>query len=237
MKIVFILGLLLYPLSALAAQEPVAFIDSAESNEVLDPKDGSLFIVSLNFKLEGSVSVADKSVSLVSKVTIDKDTARGWEVVLRREKTSLRAGVFWQGEGGGGSYIFDEVKIIKDKYYTLSLIAKTGEYLALYLEEVGSSNVIFLGGYDISKRITPKTLAPLTIKRPREKRRNFNGEVIEVLIANVTSQMPKDIAQCKKLLQGGAEGIVRQIKEDEISLWYSPREVDASRFKRKIVGL
>ena len=207
----------------LSAQEPS-----------FDPEEGKYFIVSTVFDLTTLPKAQDR-VSIFSKLSNFGRSPVGYGLSLRGFQTSIRPQLYWSaGEGDGGFYTFGAYDFKPRRRYALTLVARTGEFVSLYLQERSrkfskefprgevTSKVVFLGGYDLKGVATPTNNALFNYKVLEEAGRGTQVGVLAAFVAS-TEKLKDSIDKLTVSLTGApeslAELLANSINSKEVKLW------------------
>jgi len=199
----------------------------------LDPEDGKHLIVSVVFELPG-IPKPPGRLSILSKLVNFGRGANGYGISLKSFETSVRPQVFWsRADGKGGFYTFGDYPFKARQRYTMTLVGKPGEFLALYLEErdqvatpenplgTPSGKVKFLGGQDIHDVSSPRNDAPLNYKSPADFGDGFSSDYARVLGAfvGIRESLPESREKLGRFLRGAPETTNSELERDEVKLW------------------
>lgn len=235
--------------------EKSGVFQTVSSDQALDPAAGRYFIVSIQVKLKG-FGRSGKRQRLVAKYAADSSPFPGWAIAIRKLNTSTRPEIYWQNrDGKGGWYTFEHMRFLRNRWYTLTLIARDQDLLSLYVEEssesgetseavsdddpefdtntVSAEGVRFLGGYNIGEMQIVPTSASLEFAPRSSDSSDFRGEVRNLLIARPERVPPKQ-SRLMELVQGGAPQISTRLSEEDISLWVDDNGLDRSRSQRSV---
>lgn len=207
------------------------------SNELFDPKDGSIFIIAARFTFESLPKVGKRS-RIAMRYDKGAKPYPGWALAIRRFDTSIRPEMYWEsGDGKGGWLTFDHVNIVKGVPYQLTLIARGSDLMSMYLEDLsapGDSDasaddpdaeltkrpreVVFAGGYPLNDMKTPHSEAPLYFAPQSSRRGEFRGALHELLIARV-DEFPLKRERLTEELKGGMPSLLKMVGEEARILW------------------
>jgi hypothetical protein len=203
----------------------------------LDPLENQTFLVSFKLKLHSLPQIGNRQ-NLLTKYVNDKKPHPGWAIAVSRFNTGSRFQVYWKDfKGRGGWYVFDNVSLVRNREYNLSLIASVDGILGLYFQPTPvaddeteglfdsetktveiNTDANFLGGFDVSQVKLTTNDYSLTIGDRQIGERAFRGEISEVLIANISKEFV-DYKEALDFVEGGSNSIVERISANEVSLW------------------
>jgi len=233
-----------------AVQGDQAPFHSVASDESLDPRPDRYFVVSVDFKIS-SLPRTGRRQKLVAKYSGNDSPYPGWAVAIRRLNTSTRPEVYWQDQSGtGGWYTFDNVRFEKNQWYSMTLVARDGELLSLYLqqltfqpsstpsedEEEPSSLGVgakFIGGYNLAGQIATPTAAALEFSPPFSENNEFRGEIKHILLAR-PEKLPQRNEKLRGFLEGGAGEIANRVEQAEVGLFIDETGRDQSAAQRAV---
>ncbi len=212
----------------------------------LDPIEGKYFILSVAFELDAFLKSPDR-VPIVSKIINSGRTSVGYALSVKAFPTSVRPQLFWSASGSeGGVFTFGDYPFRPKKRYVLTLISRPREFAALYIQERAKSagaakgagvlggaesEVVFLGGHDLTNVPTPRTNAVFNYKAPDDaedppaqtpgqppQRRQVTASVVGVLVAE-PEKFPDARDKLIAKLKGAPERLSEQLSKQEIALW------------------
>ena len=206
-----------------SAQEPTV-------PQGLDPEELKYFIVSTVFEI-GSLPKPQDRISILSKLANFGRTQVGYGLSLRGFQTSVRPQVYWSaGEGDGGFYTFGSYEFRPRHRYALTMVARPGEFVSMYVQERGrksseefprgesSSKVSFLGGHELKGISTPKNNSQFNYKVSEDADRTEHAGVLAVIVI-VTSKLKDSIDKLIVSLDSAPEGLAKSYGKDEVRLW------------------
>ena len=227
---------------------------SIESTPLLDPSRGQVFVVSLELTFE-RIPSSDFRQNIAAKYQATSSPYAGWAIAVHKFRTALRPEIYWKDSDGLGGWLsFNDYNFVPGTTYAITLLAKAGEFLNLYVEELsgpehaldeasgdniepkgeGSSlGVQFLGGHDASKVAIPNSSAALLVGSMNYGEKAYRGDVSAVLVGTVAEFPGKYAADAKKLLAGGPVQLINRLKQEQVELFISASGVDESRFHRQ----
>ncbi|MBP9838841.1 MAG: hypothetical protein KBC84_09015 [Proteobacteria bacterium] len=223
---------------------------NVKSDQTLDPSTDSYFLASAYFSMSTPPRVG-KRQKLISKYQ-DDATAKGWAIALKRNSTSIRPEVYWKGEDAksGGWYTFDNFNIKRNRWYSLTLVAKSKDLIALYVEEMPnalpsedeeqvrdlvSQGPVFLGGFSVSDVDFENTASPLEFPTTSIESSEFKGELRNVIIANTDSELNSQ-KKVINLIAGGADNLVQALDTKQVALRVGEDGKDKSQYKRVVAS-
>ncbi len=212
---------------------------SVPSRVTFDPAAERDFLVSFIVSLERLPNEGQRQ-HLVGKYT-NRAPYEGWAVGVRKLTTSLRPEVYWRGQDGSGGWMsFDEAKLKPQTPYALTLVARPGQFAALFYQELQANSdggfdsvgkPTYAGAQELLGVRTPKTEAPLNvgIRLPHTDR--FLGEISRLLISYPTN-LPRKFDQMDPLISGGPAAVEASLDKAEInfSLGEEGRQVKTPSF-------
>lgn len=223
-----------------------SFYARVPADKLLDPQDGQYFIVSTIVRFDKLPKIAQRE-NLIAKYESKNFPYYGWALGIHRFETSVRPAVYWKdSQGKGGWFTFNSINLSKRKYYAITLVAKDGEFIQLYAEELnvlrdkevfnaknlaiqGNANVqsSFKGAYSLANVAAPSSNESLYFGAYKN---DFSAFVSNILIATPSSL---DVSTIEQRIKGGAETLVRSLKQSEIQIWIKDG-LDHSSFKRTL---
>lgn len=236
-------------------QDALSGIRSVASDRQLDPQQGGYFVASFVVTMT-SPPRTGKRQKFLWKYGGEKGTNPGWAIALRRFSTSIRPEVYWQGnDGKGGWYLFDRVRLRYGHWFALTFVARPGEFLSMYAQEVGpvdsveirpvaasdgddaigSDNPRFLGGYGLQGVTIDASPEVLSLAPRVFDSGDFRGAVRSMLIA-APQRLPKNRERFLELIRGGPDEIAPRFAESELGLWVRDDGVDHTAKSRPIVS-
>ncbi len=225
-----------------------------DSDDYLDPQAGQIFLVSAKFRLIElpAVGVREK---IVVKYDGNNKPYPGWAIALHRFSSSARPSVYWKNiKGEGGWYTFNAVSLNPGKWYVITLLARGGDFLSVYLEKLpaktggiegesvsvansvadSSRSISFCGGFDVSDAGLAKTASPLIVSGLIVNGKGGGVEVESLLIASPPLGRPT-VEEVKRIIAGGPAAAIHQgIDPADLLLWITPNGKDLSRFSRSV---
>lgn len=218
--------------------------DGEAQNQILrtlDPKPDRGFVASILFMME-RLPPEDSRYSIATKISNESRYNLGWGMFIKRFETSVRPEVYWQGAADGAGTVLERYDFRPRIFYALTLVARPGEYLGVYVQPLGSAPlyrdrnlrstadeayraekdskhgpVSFLGGADLAELKLPESSTALTFGVARKNSRGLSGWVREVLVA-YPKTLPKTISDYQNFLDGGPSRIAARLSPDEIGL-------------------
>ncbi len=231
-------------------QEAQSAYRSVASDDSLDPGADRYFLVSVDFKI-ASLPKMGRRQKLISKYASGGSPNPGWALAIRRLNTSTRPEIYWQNKDGkGGWYTFDNVRFERNQWYSLTLVARDGDLLSLYIQQLTTQGqnelseegdepselgvgAKFIGGYNLDGQLLTPTAAALEFSAPVSENNEFRGEVRNILLAQ-----PRDIPQrhekLRSFLEGGAGEIASRFEPGEVSLFIDENGRDTSAAQRAV---
>lgn len=221
-----------------------SFYAKVKSDELINPTPDKFYILSTVVRFD-KLPDAEKHENLIAKYEAKTFPYQGIALAVHRYKTSIRPAVYWKDEKGkGGWFTFNDVNFTKKSYYALTLIAKEGDFVQLYVEELNNlankelftaktnttenKDGLFKGAYSIAGIQSPSNTSSLNFGTYKE---DFSAFVSNLLIAK-KSKLSLD--SLEKFIKGGPEAIASTLSQDEISLWIKDGE-DLSTSKRSLI--
>lgn len=227
---------------------------SIESTPQLDPTRGQVFVVSLELRFE-RLPGSDFRQNIAAKYQATSSPYAGWAIAVHKFRTALRPEIYWKdGEGLGGWLSFNDYNFVPNQSYAITLLAKAGEFINLYVEELsepidsvdGASGiniepksdasrigVQFLGGHNANNVALPRSSAALLVGSMNYGEKAFRGDVSSVLVGTIPEFPGKYGTDAKKLLAGGPVQLINRLKQEQVELFISASGVDESRFHRQ----
>ena len=220
------------------------------SDESLDPRPDRYFVVSVDFKIT-NLPRTGRRQKLIAKYSGKDSPYPGWAVAIRRLNTSTRPEVYWQDQSGnGGWYTFDNVRFEKNEWYAMTLVARDGELLSLYLQQLTSQPAAtpadedeepsqlgvgakFIGGYNLAGLSATPTTAALEFSPPLSENNEFRGEVKHILLAR-PEKIPMRNEKLRGFLEGGAGEIANRVEQTEVGLFIDESGRDQSSAQRAV---
>lgn len=201
-----------------------------------DPRPGAPFLVSTLVTFDSLPRAGDRSL-IISKYDGATLAAPGWAIALRRTQTKYRPEVYWKTAAGGGWLTFSDYPFKPKRPYLVTLVAISGEFVGLYLQEVSLKNktytpqgqVYFLGAHELSSTEVPESAAELSYVARADDRRDAGalpgrgprGTVSSVLIGE-PGEVPKSVKMFLTYLDGGCLVLPKQIKPEAVLFHKSP---------------
>ena len=212
------------------------------SNRALDPRSDQTFLLSFWVRFERDPEVGQRQ-NIIAKYHSEKYPYAGWAFAVNRLSTSLRPQVYWKGrDGSGGWFTFGEAEMRSGSWYAFYLLAKPGEFISLFLKPLGQNisgeqgvdldlkEVEFLGGHELKVDAVPLTDSSLILGTKRKGGNSFSGRIANILLANTSDQLPKDVADLKAVLAQSVTTLARRFGDQQIALWIAGEGKDRSRF-------
>lgn len=221
-----------------------SFYARVVADKLLDPQDGQYFLVSTVVRFDELPEVGQRE-NLIAKYESKNFPYYGWALGIHRFETSIRPAVYWKdSQGKGGWFTFNSINLSKRKYYAITLVAKDGEFIQLYAEELNvlqdkevfnakefavknPARSSFKGAYSLAKIAAPKSEQNLLFGTYKKR---FSAFVSNLLIATPSSL---ELSTIERQIKGGAETLVGSLKANEIQLWIKDG-ADHSSFKRAL---
>lgn len=236
-------------------QDAPSGIRSVATDADLDPKPGKYFVASVVLTMTAPPRTGKRQKFLWKYGGATKANP-GWALAIRRFSTSIRPEVYWQGEDGkGGWFVFDRVRLRHNRWFALTLVAKAGEFMSMYVQEVGlpagsdaapaaetaqdtddpmlADEPLFLGGYALPGVVVSPSTEPLSLAPRVFDSGDFRGSVRSLLVAS-PDRLPKNRDRLIGLLSGGPDEIAGRLAEGELGIWVRDDGLDHSARARVI---
>lgn len=203
---------------------------AVSTSSSLEPQEGSYFIVSTVFEI-AALPKGQGRLSILSKLASFGRSPVGYGLSLKVFQTSIRPQVYWSaGEGDGGFLTFGSYDFKPRHRYSLTLVARSGEFISLYVQERSRkgtldspegesiSKVVFLGGHDLKGISNPSNSAEFSYKDTEESERFEHAGVLAVLVASAP-KLKDSIDKLLVRLDGAPESLAKSLNASEVKLW------------------
>lgn len=217
-----------------------------DSDPQLDPVADKTFLISVVVRFHQLPRPKERQ-KIVYKYSRDIRPYPGWALTVKSFGTHFRPEVYWQGlKGKGGWYTLGEIDIGEGQSYSISLLAREGQFLSGYIErlpEPGEKNAVnlkvqreasFVGGYDVSKTKDVRSDKALGVRSGYLVGKRGQIEVSQLIIAQLDFG-PQSIEDAKVLLSGGPMGLQQKLPTASVKLLFLNGE-DRSQYGRKVLG-
>lgn len=205
---------------------------SIENSNLLDPSDDRFFILSLKIIFKELPPIGSRQ-KIVSKYETLKRPYAGWALALNRQSTSTRPSFYFKdSKGKGGWFAFEAQDFEVGKPYRISVFAKPGEFIEMYLSETDEvENSLKLGAFSLSEISSPKTSSNLIFGGTTSREDTFNGDVLDLILAKTESE---ESFSSFKTLSVEHQSVSSEIESENIKLFLSSEKKDLSENTFKV---